>query len=93
MYLKYLKDNVKAALYARVVCKVLIRPDSSCSYLRVDAEVFSRGKGQSQEVVALSSLLGIKLHQLPQLLHDLIRQQITSDDFSCQQGSLRQDKF
>lgn len=50
--------------------------DSSCSYLRVDAEVFSGGKSQSQEVVALSSLLAIKLHQLPQLLHDLIRQRI-----------------
>lgn len=44
-------------------------------YLRVNAEVLSGGKGQSQEVVALSRLLGIKLHQLPQLLHNLLRQQ------------------
>ena len=42
----------------------------------MDAEVFSGGKSQSQEVVALSGLLAIKLNQLPQLLHDLIRQQI-----------------
>lgn len=44
-------------------------------YLRVNAEVLSGGKGQSQEVVALSRLLSIKLHQLPQLLHNLLRQQ------------------
>ena len=42
----------------------------------MDAEVFPGGKGQSQEVVALSGFLGIKLHQLPELLHDLIRQTI-----------------
>lgn len=44
-------------------------------YLRVNAEVLSGGKGQSQEVVALSCLLSIKLHQLPQLLHNLLRRQ------------------
>lgn len=31
-------------------------------YLRVDAEVLSGGKCQGQEVVAFSSLLGIKFH-------------------------------
>lgn len=36
----------------------------SCSNLWVDAEVFSGGEGQSQEVVGLSCLLAIKLHQL-----------------------------
>lgn len=47
--------------------------DGGCSYLWVDAEVFSGRKGQSEEVVALSGLFAIKLHQLSQLLHDLNR--------------------
>ena len=45
-----------------------------CSYLRVDAEVLPGGKSQSQEVVAFSSFLAIKLDQFPQLLHHLIRE-------------------
>lgn len=47
-----------------------------CPYLRVDAQVLPGGKGESQEVVALSCFFGVKLHQLPQLLHNLIGHRI-----------------
>lgn len=55
----------------QICCNLTELLYSSCFHLWVDTEVFSWGKGQSQEVVAFSSLLGIKLQQLPQLLHNL----------------------
>lgn len=55
----------------QIYCSLIELLYSHCFHLWVDAEVFSWGKGQSQEVVAFSSLLGIILQQLPQLLHNL----------------------
>lgn len=68
----------------RQACRSLLKGESwilnrsfsfvgcGCSYLRVDAEVLPGGKSESQEVVALSCFFSVKLHQLPQLLHNLI---------------------
>lgn len=55
----------------QMYCNLIELLYSSCFHLWVDTEVFSWGKGQSQEVVAFSSLLGVILQQLPQLLHNL----------------------